>query len=94
MAKEVWALRVPCSQAWSPCTAQPHGPHAGSVAAATTARTYSCFGKGLSVMWGGDWLWGGDGVRAVLGKDQFWLFSAQSLFLGSLHTWLCNSPQV
>lgn len=26
-----------------------------------------------------------------MGKDRFWLFSAQSLFLGSLHTWLRNS---
>lgn len=57
------------------------------------ARTYSCFGKGLEAMLGGEWLgcWWWDRVRAVLGQDQFWLFSAQPLFLGSFHTWLHNS---
>lgn len=38
--------------------AQPHGPHAGSAAAATMTRTYSCFGKGLGVTGDVDWLGG------------------------------------
>lgn len=56
---QFWALRVPCF--WSPRMAQLHGPHAGSVAAAAMARTYSCFGRELGAMWGGDWLWGAGG---------------------------------
>lgn len=41
------------------------------------------------VTWGGGWWW--DSVGAVLGKDQYWLFCAQSLFPGSFHVRLHNS---